>query len=93
LCFQMPFDPGPHTSKPIVPGRPVTLFQHGIGSGYLKLSVSWDLIINNGLVSLCAGPEVFQLIGIWSDMEKEKKERVEEQERKAKNRSPSPRES
>jgi hypothetical protein len=67
------------------------------GNGYLKLSVSRDLVFKNGLGSSSTTPEIFDFVGIVRNFEKEKQERAEEREkergRKAKQRSPSPRES
>jgi hypothetical protein len=67
-----------------------------IGNGYLKLSVSREMVFMkpysvSALAHPPAAPEVFEFVGIWRDLEKEKAER---QERMAKaRRSPSPRES
>jgi hypothetical protein len=67
-----------------------------IGNGYLKLSVSREMVFMkpysaNPPAPPPATPEVFEFVGIWRDREKEKAER---QERMAKaRRSPSPRES
>jgi hypothetical protein len=64
-----------------------------IGNGYLKLSVSRDLVFEHGLVSSPTAPEMFDFVGIWKDWENEMKEMAAKQERVAKNAPPSPRES
>lgn len=67
-----------------------------IGNGYLKLSVSREMVFMNPYspsspAPRAAAPEVFEFVGIWRDKEKE---RAERQERMTKaRRSPSPRES
>jgi len=73
-----------------------TSCRSGSSQRLLKLSVSREMVFMNPYsvsapAHLPAAPEVFEFVGIWRDLEKEKAER---QERMAKaRRSPSPRES
>jgi hypothetical protein len=64
-----------------------------IGNGYLKLGVSRDIVLKSCPVFSSTAPEMLEFVGILRDLEKGKKKTSEEQERRAKNRSPSPRES
>jgi hypothetical protein len=66
-----------------------------IGNGYLKLRVPGEMALLNprrfDSASPAAAPKVFEFIGIWRDIEKEKMERWERLEKAPK--CPSPRES
>jgi hypothetical protein len=59
----------------------------------MRLSVSRGLAFKSGCVSSSTPTEMIEFVGIRTGREKERKERVEEQERIAKNRPASPHES
>jgi hypothetical protein len=62
------------------------------GNGYLKLSVSRDLVFNSGGTD-SSSVAMVDFVGVLRDLEKEKEERMEKQKQHAQNRSPSPPES